>query len=200
MWSPSCFSVIGFARFYSRFSPYWKELGKVLCHGDFPLLILELLCLVTFGDQNWGWWLGSLLTILFSHRLPMYSEAKLAFIMYLCYPKTRVWYSVLFNLLSYILFSWLVCNNGVISGDCLCIWVILQAIDCKTWNWDWLKSTRVEDKSQWHGNSLLLEGCKLCWDKVLRNLVVYRLTVTDTKTSLKYCFLACHLSLLLELF
>lgn len=148
MRSPSCFGVMGFARFYSRFSPYWKELVKVLCHGDFPLLILELV-----ANVQWS--------------------------------KTGIYHV-------------LVLSKD--EGDCLCIWVILQAIDCKTWNWDWLKSTRVEDKSQWHGSSLLLEGYKLCWDKVLRNLVVYRLTVTDTKTSLKYCFLACHLSLLLELF
>lgn len=45
----------------------------------------------------------------------MYSEAKLAFIVYLWYPKTRVWYSVLFNLLAYILLAWFV-NNGLFQG------------------------------------------------------------------------------------
>jgi receptor expression-enhancing protein 1/2/3/4 len=46
----------------------------------------------------------------------MYSEAKLAFIVYLWYPKTRVYYPVFFNLLAYILFSWFVCNNELFQG------------------------------------------------------------------------------------
>lgn len=37
-----------------------------------------------------------LMMILLSYRLPMYSEAKLAFIVYLWYPKTQVWISYLF--------------------------------------------------------------------------------------------------------
>jgi hypothetical protein len=96
-----------------------------------------------------------LLIIMFLNRLPMYSEAKLAFIVYLWYPKTRVWCSVLFyfwNLLFSILFvilscsqgtayayrvlfnfshihillPWFVCNKVLFSGDCLCVWVLFN--------------------------------------------------------------------------
>jgi receptor expression-enhancing protein 1/2/3/4 len=59
--------------------------------------------------------LTCLLIIMFLNRLPMYSEAKLAFIVYLWYPKTRVWCSVLFyfwNLLFSILFVILSCSQG----------------------------------------------------------------------------------------
>jgi len=126
--------------------------------------------------------------LVFSYwRLPMYSEAKVAFFIYLWYPKTRVCHLLSSECticcLGYI--SLVQTSKWIMTGNGLCLWNLLSAIHFEAWDGDWSYFAWAENTGWGHGCSLFTEDCKLWPDKIFWNLTVcgFTIAITAIKTS-----------------
>lgn len=115
----------------------------------------------------------------------MYGEAKLAFFIYLWYPKTKVSTFTCSCFIFWVIFAYyyLITFNsfaGFIPGNSICLWFFLQTSGFRTREWNWSQFVGTKDQSWWYGGSILAESYQLWSDKNLWCSAIYCISIKST--------------------